>query len=63
MTDEEIVAELRRDSKLARIWRAINSHCAMVDLAARQQVSLSPMDRTRMEYETARAIVEILGNE
>jgi hypothetical protein len=57
VTDDEVMAELRSDSKLNRARREFSSASARIEQAGLQRSPASPIDVRRMEFEAVRKIV------
>lgn len=58
MTDEEVVAELLRDTKLNRARRAYSASIAQLEQAMMQRRRPGPIEMRRMEFEAVKKIVE-----
>lgn len=60
MTDEEVVAELLRDSKLNRARRVYAASIARLEHAMMQRRRPGPIEMRRMEFEIVKQIAEVL---
>ena len=61
MTDDEVIAELRNDSRLNRARLVFSSQCGRIDQAGRQRKPLTPIELRRMEFEAIQNIAVALG--
>jgi hypothetical protein len=59
MTDEEVLAELRRDTPLNRARRILSSTCAQIEQGGMQRRPLGPIEMRRLEFEAVRKIWEL----
>jgi hypothetical protein len=59
-TAEEIMAELRSDSRLNKARAAFSANSARIEQASQQRRPLSPVDIRKMEFEAVGAIAKAL---
>ena len=60
MTDDEVMAELKSDSKINRARREFSSACGRIEQAGQQRTPLGPIHMRRMEFEAVMKIVAIV---
>lgn len=61
MTDAEVMEALRSDSNLNRARQVFSSQCGLIDQAAHQKRSITPIELRRMEFEAVQNIAIALG--
>lgn len=61
MTDQEVLAELQKDTPLSRARREFSSWSAKIEQAGAQRKPLTSIQLRRMEFEAAQRIVAAYG--
>lgn len=61
MTDQEVIQELRSDSRLNKARAVFSGECGCIDQASRQRTPLSPIEMRRMEFDAIKKIAAALG--
>ena len=61
MTDEEVMKELRSDSRLNRARMEFSSRSAEIEQAHQQREPLTPIEMRRMEFHAVQKIATILN--